>query len=407
MTWRRRAAGAVFGMGVVVSMVGGEPARSRRPAPPDSLTAVLIRPVAPTVTPVLGDDGRRHVVYELWLTNAKALPATISRIEVLDAADHSRVLKSLSGDELASAFVRLTGHPAAATTLAQDESRVVFVELEFDRRGDVPHGLVHRLTGKGANTPADREPSPISYVAGAVPLDRFQPPVLGPPLKGRGWVAFNGCCLASGAHRSALQSVNGGLDNGQRFAIDWMRMDDSGRFVVGDQSVVKNWVDYGEPVFAVAAGVVVSVGDGLDDQPPGQLPDPASFTLETVDGNHVVIEIGPGLFVFYAHLIKGSLKVRAGDRVEAGKELGRLGNSGNTSAPHLHLQVMNGPSPLGSTGLPCVYRSFTLAGTIDPARYASAVDQTGTWGNRGSFTPIRRANSLPLDLHILDWPEGR
>jgi murein DD-endopeptidase MepM/ murein hydrolase activator NlpD len=111
-------------------------------------------------------------------------------------------------------------------------------------------------------------------------------------------------------------------------------------------------------------GVVVSTGDGLPDQPPGQLPDPASITLQTVDGNHVVIEIGRGLFVFYAHLKKGSLTVRTGDRVPAGKELGRLGNSGNTSAPHLHLQVMNGPSPLGSTGLPYVYRSFTLTGTV-------------------------------------------
>jgi hypothetical protein len=407
MTWRGRAVGAVVLLCVVLGVAGGEAARPPRPALPDALTPVLVRSVASIVAPVLGDDGRYHVVYELWLTNAKALPATVGRIEVLDAADHSRVVKSLSGDELAAAFVRLTGRPAGATTLAQDESRIVFVELGFDRRADVPDALVHRLTGMGASRPAAREPSPISYVAGTIALNQFRPPVLGPPLKGRGWVAVNGCCLASGPHRSALQSVNGSLDNGQRFAIDWVRLDDSDRFVVGDPNVVKNWVGYDEPVFAVAGGVVVSTGDGLPDQPPGQLPDPPSITLETVDGNHVVIDIGRGLFVFYAHLKKGSLTVRTGDRVPAGKELGRLGNSGNTSAPHLHLQVMNGPSPLGSTGLPYVHRSFTLTGTVDPARFASAADQTGAWGNRSSFTPAPRSFALPLDLHILDWPKGR
>jgi hypothetical protein len=407
MTWPSRAIGVVVGLGVVLGMTGGEAARGPKPALPDALTPVLIRPVAPIVAPVLGGDGRYHVVYELWLTNAKALPATIGRIEILDAADHGRVVKSLSGDELAAASVRLTGRSDGPATLAQDESRVVFVELGFDRRADVPEALVHRLTGTGAGSPAAREPSPISYVAGGLALNDFRPPVLGAPLKGRGWVAVNGCCLAAGAHRSALQSVNGNLDNGQRFAIDWMRLDDSDRFVVGDPGVVRNWVSYDEPVFAVAGGVVVSTGDGLPDQPPGQLPDPASITLQTVDGNHVVIEIGRGLFVFYAHLKKGSLTVRTGDRVEAGKELGRLGNSGNTSAPHLHLQVMNGPSPLGSTGLPYVYRSFTLTGTVDPARFASSTDQTGAWGNRGSSTPATRSLALPLDLQILDWPKGR
>jgi hypothetical protein len=390
-------------------MAGAEAARRPKPALPDALTPVLVRTVAAIIAPVLGDDGRYYVVYELWLANAQAVPATIDRIEILDAADHGRVVKSLSGDGLAAALVRLTGRPGGTATLAQDESRVVFVELGFDRRADVPAALVHRLTGTGAGSPAAREPSPMAYVACTIPLDQFRPPVLGPPLKGRGWVAVNGCCLGSGPHRSALQSVNGRLDNGQRFAIDWMRLDDSDRFVAGDPGVVENWAGYGEPVFAVAGGVVVATGDGLPDQPPGQLPDPAAITLQTVDGNHVVLDIGRGLFVFYAHLRKGSLTVRTGDRVPAGKELGRLGNSGNTSAPHLHLQVMNGPSPLGSTGLPYVHRSFALTGTLDRAGFASAADQTGAWGNRASFAPAPRSLALPLDLHVLDWPtpQGR
>jgi len=384
-------------------MVAGE---SAEPAQPDVFTPVLIRPVASKTAPVSGDDGRFHVVYELRLTNAKAVPATIERVDVLDARDHTRVLRTLAGGELVAATVHLTSRPGP-TTLAQDESRIVFIELAFDRRQDVPAALVHRFTGTGASGPAASVPSPISYLAAPYPLDGFQPPVLGSPLRGTGWVAVNGCCKNGGAHRSALQSVNGGLDNGQRFAVDWMRLDDLGRFVVGDPGVPKNWIGYGEPVFAVADGLVVSAGNDLDDQPPGRLPDPAAITLQTVDGNHIVLDVGRGFFVFYAHLKKGTVTVRRGDRVRAGQELGRLGNSGNTSAPHLHLQVMDSPSPLGSTGLPYVHRAFTLTGTIDAARWEAAPDQTGTWGNRGTFTPVRRSSDLPLDMHIIDWARIR
>src|SRR4029077_21231362 len=114
MTWPGRSVGALVGLGVVLGMAEAPVARNPRAALRDALTPVLVRPVAAIVAPVLGDDGRYHVVYELWLTNAKALPATIDRIEVLAAADHGRVVKSLSGEALTAAGVRLTGRPDAA-----------------------------------------------------------------------------------------------------------------------------------------------------------------------------------------------------------------------------------------------------------------------------------------------------
>ena len=88
MTWSSRAIGVALGLAAVVSTAPGQ-------ALHDAFTPVLIRPVAPNVAPVQGDDDRYHIVYELWLTNAKAVPATIERIEVLDAGDHSRVLKHI------------------------------------------------------------------------------------------------------------------------------------------------------------------------------------------------------------------------------------------------------------------------------------------------------------------------
>jgi murein DD-endopeptidase MepM/ murein hydrolase activator NlpD len=97
-------------------------------------------------------------------------------------------------------------------------------------------------------------------------------------------------------------------------------------------------------VLAVADATVTEVLDELDDQVPGSLPDPATITFANVDGNHFTLDLGQGLYAFYTHLKNGSLRGTKGNRVKRGQELGRLGNSGNTSAPHLHLHVMTTPS---------------------------------------------------------------
>ena len=161
-------------------------------------------------------------------------------------------------------------------------------------------------------------------------------PTIGPPLAGTGWVALNGCCEPMGVHRGTGLPVNGKIYFAQRFAIDWMKLDDAGRMVNGDASKVENYVDYGAEVLAVADGTVVETLNTLDEQVPGKLPDPATITLENVDGNHVVIDLGKGLYAFYAHLQKDSVLVKEGQHVKLGQVLGKLGNTGNTSGPHLH-----------------------------------------------------------------------
>lgn len=72
----------------------------------------------------------------------------------------------------------------------------------------------------------------------------------------------------------------------------------------------------------------------------------------------MVLDIGHGRFAFYAHLQPGSLKVKVGDRVKRGQVLGLVGNSGNSTEPHLHFHLADSKSPLGSEGLPYVLDSF-------------------------------------------------
>ena len=163
-----------------------------------------------------------------------------------------------------------------------------------------------------------------------------------------------------------------------------MRLDEQGRLVHGDLSDVHNYTCYGADVLAVADGKVVGMLNDLDDQKPGKLPDPDTMTIDTVDGNHVVLDIGGGYFAFYAHLQKKSVTVRVGDQVKKGAVLGKLGNSGNTSGPHLHFHVMTGPSVLGSDGVPYVIESFNLAGQIDIAAFEAAPRSDRELGKRSA-----------------------
>jgi murein DD-endopeptidase MepM/ murein hydrolase activator NlpD len=97
--------------------------------------------------------------------------------------------------------------------------------------------------------------------------------------------------------------------------------------------------------------------------------------------------------------------VKPGDRVKRGEILGRVGNSGNSQAPHLHLHVTDGPSPIASNGLPYVFDAFTLT-AVDRAGTAD-FDKAEATGSSLSLTevdpPQRLSNMLPLDLSVVDF----
>ena len=90
---------------------------------------------------------------------------------------------------------------------------------------------------------------------------------------------------------------------------------------------------YGSQLLAPCAGTVHRAVDGLPDEPVGNpSPDVDPF------GNHIVIDTGREL-VLLAHLRPGSVRVATGDRVAAGQPIGEVGNSGNSTEPHLHLHA--------------------------------------------------------------------
>jgi hypothetical protein len=374
-------------------------------AVPDQFTPVLVSPLASSAQPFLATDGKYHVDYELVVTNAKPTTATLKKIEVLDADKPSAVIASYQGDTLLSRLRTMAGSPANNLEIEFNGTRMFLIDLIFDTRAQVPNRLQHHFEVMAAPTPAPMPVTPValSYTVAAIALHQ-KVLEIGPPLKGPRWVVFNGCCGLSGAHRGAGQSVNGGMYFGQRFAIDWLRLDEGGRLVRGDPADVHSYADYDADVLAVADGTVVTMQDTLDDQPPGKLPDVNTMTLANVDGNQVVLDLGGGVYAFYAHLRKKSIPVTVGQHVKRGQLLGKLGNSGNTTAPHLHFHLMEGVSVLGSNGIPYVIDNFALAGKI-PADKDPAIADTveGSWSDDLFPNASPRHGQFPLNLDIVDF----
>lgn len=111
-----------------------------------------------------------------------------------------------------------------------------------------------------------------------------------------------------------------------------------GSEVIGDPTTVAGWACYGAPLYAPGAGFVVAVSDDLPDLAPDTV-----LADQPIEGNHVSIEIGPDHYVFLAHLQQHSVPVEVGQWVDEGQLIGRCGNTGNTSQPHLHVQLQNKP----------------------------------------------------------------
>jgi murein DD-endopeptidase MepM/ murein hydrolase activator NlpD len=154
-------------------------------------------------------------------------------------------------------------------------------------------------------------------------------------------------------------AANGGHRNGSgAFAVDAMALAPNYAVQTGEAFAVNtDLAGYGRPLIAPAAGVVVHARGDRPDQPtPGESNEDYHAPEHRGSGdpgNHVVIDHGNGEFSMIAHLMAGSLAVSQGQQVAQGAPIGRLGNSGDSFAPHVHYQLQDGPSWQGASGLPC------------------------------------------------------
>lgn len=234
----------------------------------------------------------------------------------------------------------------------------------------------HILFGLGHRWWWDFLPLVLAYVlitvvnrwggAPDAPRAAREPVEVAAPVAGR-WSALN-----SPANRTPSHGIHA---YGQTFAIDLVAEPEPGArpafsalWPLARRG--RDFPAFGAPLLAVADGTVVRT-DGTQRDHLSRNSLPALLYLMLVEGsvremggvrrivgNHLVLDLGDGTYAMYAHVRRGSFAVGVGDRVRAGQVLAECGNSGNSTEPHVHFQLMDGPDPDTARGVPFTWHGI-------------------------------------------------
>jgi hypothetical protein len=363
-----------------------------------NLTPLLLT-VQDAPIPFNGSDGRMHLVYELWITNFSSGDVTVEKVEVLgDGA----VLQTLEAAAIAGRL-QAAGSRESSGTMAKSTQALLFLHLVLAKGAQVPQMLSHRVTAHvNAAPPGFQE---ITETSATTKIDRQKVVRIGPPLEGVGYISADSCCDSTRHTRAALP-VNGRVWVAQRYAVDWEQLDSNQRIYEGTQEL-KSYTIFGKPVLAVADATVVGLTDGLPEQTPGKFP--AIISLDEADGNSVILDLGEHdlgkhRYAMYAHMQPGSIKVRLHDHVKRGQVIGLVGNSGNSVAPHLHFQVMDGVFSLASNGLPYEIDEFQVTGKTPGTEAFDDAESKGIPVPITAMSPAEHASdALPLDQLVISF----
>jgi murein DD-endopeptidase len=347
--------------------------------------------VCPSPPALVKVEDKQVFVYELHVTNFDAVPLTLKRLEVFADTDKGQALKTILGDALSSIMIEAGSMSGAkdSQTIGPAKRAVIFLWIELPSTNALPaqrapatlrHRIVFAPGAPGSTaTETTLEDFPVSVSQEAVPL-------LGSPFDGGVWLA-TGISNDSG-HRRSIFAIDGHIHSPERFAIDWVKVGPNGDSHHDGTARNENWWGYGEPIHAVADGEITQIVDGIPENTPRVLPTPV--TLDNIAGNYIVMRIAPNRYVTYAHLQGGSIRIRVHDHVRRGDVLARLGNSGNSTGAHLHLQVTDRDSVLESEGVPFALERFTDLGP-------------GSDYEVDKHPSIPRERSLPRDNDVIEF----
>jgi hypothetical protein len=341
-----------------------------------SLPVDIQVPKAPAA--VRGSDGLVHLIYELHITNFRAQPVELRGISINEVLTYN-------AEQLNSMMARPgAGAVADKRVIAGGMRAVVF--LDFAARGDMPRQLVHRI--EFADAVIER------FIIAA---DTGPARTVDSPLRGDRWLAMHALSNAS-SHRRTIVVVNGKARIAQRFATDWTRIGPNGLAYHDDPANLSNWYAYGAEVFAVADGRVVETRDGMPENNPTSDTKAVPINIESAPGNYVLLDLGADRYALYAHLQPGSIRVHQGDKVRGRSVLAKLGNSGNSDAPHLHFHIADAPSPLAAEGTPYTLRRFDVLGSVPSL--AMVAEGTG-WKATGERS--EHHDELPIENSVIDF----
>jgi hypothetical protein len=351
--------------------------------------------------PMKGSDGKMHVQYEVHVTSSDAGngPLRLTKLRAF-ARGAEAPLASYEGKEPCALARPRCPEDADGVPLAVGERAVFLLWLTLPQGQAAVTALWHSI---GFDDAKGRHRTQRCGCAEVV-LDRRPTIVIGPPFRGdRLWLATEGPGDVGSHHWGALLDLNGRVTIPQRFAIDFVGLNVAGHALpvardAPQASQDSAWFGYDAAVLAVADGVVSDARDGESDgQPFAQHVESGDLSPRGLYGNFVILNIAPGVYAHYAHLRPGSVRVHTGDHVHRGDVIAHVGDSGNSSVPHLHFHISDKPVYVGSEGLSFRFAQFTLEGKAGPEVVLSS---SSTWNPQPSAQHL----AMPLDSDVIVFP---
>jgi murein DD-endopeptidase MepM/ murein hydrolase activator NlpD len=336
---------------------------------------------------------------------------SIDAIDALGTDD--RVLQTATGENLRT-HSQLSPLGGDGTVIQPSQSSLVFMDVVLPEGAELPEviGHVFRATlsapeaggaasfGGGLTIESGGVQGVITFRAADVGVDRAAAAVISSPVRGKNWVIFRGCCDLLNSHRGTVSFAGGSLQIGERFGIDFVQTNDDGMMISGPGNELASYVYVGADILAVADGTVVAARNTEPNQTPGAFP--LGLDDAQAGGNMVVLDIGNGHYVFYAHMQPGSVTVEAGDVVNAGEVIGQLGNSGRTIGPHLHFHVMDNPDWQLGNGVPYVFDAFIGQGVLPDGAMMKALQGQPVTIDAGQLSGPH-SNQHPLNNEVIDF----
>jgi hypothetical protein len=331
------------------------PARGGDPHPPQLNVTFLAEP-APLV-----QDGATRLYYEMVITNFAKAPYELESVAATAGASRIR----FDGRELAQ-MMRPLGDSAKQADQSDrmvEAGRTIIVFLGLNLgKGKAPDTIEHSVRVlDDHHEPHDIAIAPLSVSAEG-------PIVVAPPLRGD-WIAGDSTSnRPDAAHRRAVLIDGGHAWLAQRFAIDWVQyqsVDGKRTTWRGPEDRNESYFCYDQPIYSVAPGKVVDMSDGMADNIPHSGKYVVALDFNNAAGNHVVVEIAPHRYVLYAHMRPGTVQAKVGDQIGIGQIVGRVGNTGSSQEPHLHMHIDDQPSFLGGNGVPYAFTSGDASGPVD------------------------------------------
>lgn len=360
---------------------------------------LIISVLYPQVTPVKGSDGEFYVAYELSVFNDAPRDATMTAVETLAGDESGEVIRTADQQQIAANTMLTGGTSSGRADIPAGRTVIVVVRATYPTEEAIPATFTHRISATFATAAPDaprlasKYPDQVAQIGGLVTTSSQSPLVIGPPVAGENWFANNALDSAAlNSHSDVVIPVGGRVAAAERYAIDFMGIDPTAMTSYrGDPSLNESYLAFDQPLLAVADATVVRVVTDLPDVAPMGLTEVA--VVDDATGNQVVLDLGRGVHALYAHMKQDSALVEVGDSVKKGQEIGRLGNSGNTSEAHLHFQLQRGPL-LSAESVPWVIDSFTTVGMLAP----------GGDSVLAAPNPSARSNQVPVMNSISTFP---